>query len=342
MEQFFEKPSKQNPKYNCIIVTSSSVKYDISSVFLQLELNRKKDQIAQCVRLKCINVAYNNTHLNSLIKVRDRIYIYAHDGEISDEVFRGFIWNIRYNSRTEKELTLTCYDNLIYFQESEDNRYFTSGKSSETICQILCDSWNVPLEYTYQSITHDVMPLKGALSDIFLSQILEKVRKQTGKRYVMYSEKDIVKISPAGENEKIYQIQRNENAISTESQVTMDGIITKIVILGKTDDNGQNHIEATVCGDIKSYGTLQKIKNKEEKTELENIQKEAKETIKEKGTPSRSYEVVAIDIPWLKLGDKIRVVAGDMFGIFLITGISHNISNSEKIMTLTLEDWLEA
>lgn len=341
MEQIFAKPSKQNPKYNCVIVTSSGVKYDISNILLHLELNRKKDQIAQCVRIKCVNVLYDNTHLNSLIKVRDRLYIYAHDGEISDEVFRGFVWNIRYSSRTEKELTFTCYDNLIYFQESEENRYFNSGKSSKEICQTLCDSWNVPLEYTYQSITHDKMPLKGTLSDIFLSQILEKVRKQTGKRYVMYSEKDILKISPAGENEKIYQIQHNENAISTESQVTMDGIITKIVILGNADDNGKSPVEATVCGDTKTYGTLQKIKNKEEKMELENIKKEAEETIKEKGTPSRSYEVTAIDVPWLKSGDKIHVVAGDMFGIFLITGILHSISDAEKIMTLTLEDWSE-
>jgi len=308
---------------------------------LQLELNRKKDEIAQCVRLKCVNVAYNNTHLNSLIKVRDRLYIYAHDGEISDEVFRGFIWNIRYNSRTEKELMLTCYDNLIYFQESEENRYFPSGKSSKAICQDLCDSWNISLEYTYQSITHDKMPLKGALSDIFLSQILEKVREQTGKRYVMYSEKDIVKIVPAGENKKIYQIKRNENAISTESQITMDNIITKIVILGKTDDNGQSPIEATVCGDTRTYGTLQKIKHKEEKAELKNVKKEAEETIKEKGKPFRSYEVISIDIPWLKLGDKIYIEAGDMIGAFLIIGILHSISDAEKIMTLTLEDWIE-
>ena len=114
-------------------------------------------------------------------------------------------------------------------------------------------------------------------------------------------------------------------------------MITKVVILGKADDDGQSEVEAVVEGDTALYGTLQKIQNKNENTSLDGAKKEAEETIKEKGKPSRTFEVEAIDIPWIVLGDKIKCEAGDALGEFIVTGISHSISDTTKTMRLSLE-----
>ncbi len=331
------KPTKQNPEYSCIVVTQKNGKYDFANILTNLELTARKKQLAQCAKVKCINIKCGDKHLNSFISVRDRVYIYADDGETKGEVFRGFIWTVNYASGTEKELTFTCYDNLIYLQESDDNRYFPSGYSSKTICQSICGSWGIMLEYSYSSIVHGKMKLDGSLSDIILTQILEKVRQQTGERYVIRSEKDIIKIMPAGQNTTVYKLKAKGNVLVTKSEITMDGMITKVVILGEADEDGQSKVEAVVDGETERYGTLQKIQKKDGTTELADAQKEAEQTIKDKGKPTRTFEVEAMDIPWLKLGDKVRVSAGDMLGDFFAVGTSHSVTDTEKTMRVTLE-----
>ena len=331
------KPSKWNPHYRCLIVTRQNGNFDLELITTSLELSWRKKQLAQCAKVKCTNVKRNGKNLNMLIDVCDRLFIYADDGETNQEVFRGFIWTINYTSALQKELTFTCYDNLIYFQESEDNRYFSSGKSSADICADICAKWSIPLDYTYSSITHGKLSLKGTLADIFLTQILEEIRKQTGERYVIYSEQDRIKIKKAGENQTVYELKAKANVISESSELTMDGLVTKIVILGKADEDGQSPVESIVTGETDLYGVLQKIQNKDETTSLEEAEKEARQTIKDSGKPIRSFEVKAVDIPWIKLGDKIQVAAGDALGTFLVTGISHHIQDTGATMTVSLE-----
>ncbi len=331
------KPSKLNPFYRCVVVTRENGSFDLNCITTKLDLSWRKKQLAQCAKVKCMNVKRSGKYLNSLIGVRDRLFVYANDGETNQEVFRGFIWTVNYSSALQKELTFTCYDNLIYFQESEDNRYFSPGYSSKAICQNICASWGIMLEYSYSSITHGKMSLKGALSNIFLTQILEKVRKQTGDRYVVRSEQDVMKILNVGTNTTVYKLKSKTNVITESSEVTMDGMITKVLVLGKADDDGQSPIEAVVTGETDVYGVLQKIQNKNETTSLDDAKKEAEQTIKDSGKPTRTFEVEAMDIPWIKLGDKVTVAAGNALGDFIVTGITHSIRDDEKTMRVTLE-----
>ncbi len=330
-------PRKHNPEYRCVVVTQEGQKYELANVLISLELSVRKKQLAQCAKVKCVNVRSGTKHLNSYITVRDRIFVYAGDGEKTDEVFRGFVWKVDYSSEKEKELTFTCYDNLIYFQKSSENRYFTSGKSSRDICSAICGDWGIKLDYTYSSITHGKMALKGTLSDIFLSQILEKVRNQTGERFVMRSERDVVKIMPAGKNEVVYIFEAGANVLRTSSEITMEDMVTKVVIIGKDDEDGQSKVEAVVNGDTAKYGTLQKIQNKPETTSLSDAKAEAEQTVKDKGKPAGSYEIEAIDIPWVVIGDKVKVGAGNMVGEYIVVGISRSIKDTGKSMKLTLE-----
>lgn len=223
-------------------------------------------------------------------------------------------------------------------QESEDNRYFSSGRSSKDICAAICKDWGISLAYSYVSITHGKLPLKGKLSDILLTQILDEVKKQIGKRYVVRSVKDTLQIAEAGKNTTIYELSSDGSLLQTSSNTTMDGVITKVVILGKADDDGQSKVEAIVSGDTDSYGTLQKIQTKQEDTSLADAQKEAEQWIAENGEPVSTYEVEAIDIPWMQLGDKVKISAGNLLGTYLIVGISHTISDRKKTMRLVLED----
>lgn len=330
--------SVKNPIYTAYIVAGST-KYNISPVVTKYDFSDQKKQMAQALTIELVNVKVGGTRLSKLLDVRDRVYVYANDGERSEEVYRGYIWTLNDKDQLSgNELTLKCYDNLIYFQESDDSEYFSSGKSTKAVCTALCDKWGVKLNYTYSSITHSKMALRGKLSDLFISDILDPVKKQTGKKYVIRSEKDVMNILPVGSNTRIYTIKVKGNAEGLAEERTMDGVITKVVILGKADNDDRQKVEATVTGKTSEYGTLQKIENLGSNTSLADAKKEAQTTIDENGEPKSEYAAKAPDIPWIRKGDKVKVEGIDWNKHFIVVDIDREISNDAKTMSLTLED----
>lgn len=323
-----------------VYIESSGKKYNVSSALVSIDMNEQKKQISQSARIELMNIKTEGKWLSDIFKVRDRVFIYANDGTRNDEIFRGFVWTRNYSSAlTTRSLTLKCYDHLIYLQESEDSVYIEPGKITEDVFRTLCDRWGINLEYTYSSITHKKLPLRGNLTDIFTSDLLDLVKDRRGKEYVIRSTKDIMQVMHVGQNDTVYSITGASNAVKTSSENTMDGMVTKVVILGKADEDEREPVEATVDGDTGQYGTLQKILDRDENTTLADAKKEAQNIIDEKGEPKWEYEVTFPDIPWIRKGDKIHVNAGDIAGKDLIVfGVERSITNTRREMTLTLVD----
>lgn len=331
------KASKENPEYTVAIVDGAT-KYDVTPALINLDLSDPEGQLAQTATITLGNVKVKGQWLSSLVGARNRIFIYANDGSKKDEVFRGVIWTDYYRSELEnREMQLKCYDNLIYMQESEDAEYFTTGKPTKDVMTTICDKWGVKLNYTYQSITHAKLALRGKLADIITSDILDLVKNQTGKKYVIRSAKDVVNVMQVGQNTTVYNITAKNNAVSTRSEKTMDGMITRVVILGKAGSDEREPVEATVDGSVAEYGTLQKLLNRKENTSLADAQKEANEIIAEYGSPKTKYEVQCADIPWIRKGDRVRIEAGNIEATLIAVGVTRTISNRSKSMTLTLE-----
>ena len=327
-----------NTKYT-VYVISGSKKYNITKAVVSHDWSEPKGQIAQRVVLNIADVPVGNSWLSSLLKARSRVYIYALDEGKEKEVYRGYLWTFtKNNSNSDNELRYTCYDNLIYFQESEDSLYFSSGKSTKDVMTSICNKWGIKLQYSYDSITHSKLPLRGALSDIFTEDILDPVKKRTGKKYVILSDADTMHVKPVGSNTTIYHFLAGKNVTRTASGWTMEGVVTQVVILGKADDNDREPVEATVSGKTSEYGTLQKILSRDENTSLADAKTEAQKTIDEYGTPKWEYQITAPNIPWIRKGDKVYISAGTITGYKIVTEIDRTIDNKRSEMTLTLED----
>ena len=335
----FVEAAVGHPIYT-VYVVAGKVKYNLSPVTVSLQFQDQQEQLAQSLTVSLMNVQVSGKWLSSLLGVRQRIFVFADDGEKNEEVFRGYIWSRAYQSALEeRELTLKCYDNLIYFQESEEAEYFSDGKSTSDVISTLCGKWGVQVEYSYESITHAKLALRGTLADIITSDLLNLVVDRTAKDYVIRSEKDVVKILGLGQNPKVYSIQIKQNAVSTKSQCTMDGLVTKVVILGKADEDQREPVEATLTQGTDEYGTLQKVIRREENTSLADAQQEAQGILDHEGSPTWEYEVSAADIPWIRKGDKVFVDAGDIEErTLIVTSISRTISAKQgATMALTLE-----
>ena len=249
------KASAENPIYTTYIIAGQN-KYNLTPVVVSLDFSDQKKQMAQCVTIGLMNVQVDGQWLTSLLKVRQRVFVYADDGTKNEEVFRGYVWIRPYKSGlTDRIITLKCYDDLIYFQESEDAVYFSAGKSSKDVLSTLCGNWGVKLDYKYESITHSKLALRGNLADIIMADVLDLVKDRTGKKYVIRSEKGTVKVLQEGTNSQIYSFKLGQNAISTSSECTMNGMVTKVKILGKADDQTDREpVEATVSGNTSGYG----------------------------------------------------------------------------------------
>lgn len=329
--------SASKPEYT-VYVVSGSTKYNITPAIETIDISDQKKQIAKCVTIQLLNIKVGDKWIRSLLSVRDRVYMYANDGSRKKEVFRGYVWErASKTSLSDRTFQLKCYDNLIYFQESDHYAYFSAGKSTKAVCTSICGDWGVKLSYTYESITHSKLPLRGNLADIFTADLLDLVKDRTGKKYVILSEKDVMQIKTVGTNSTIYHFIAGKNAIQTQSVCTMDGMVTKVIILGKADDNDRQAIEATVSGKTSKYGTLQKTISRSENTSLADAKKEAKSIIDEDGKPKEEFELRATDIPWIRKGDKIYVNAGDMSGYYIVNGIDRTIGGKKREMTMDVE-----
>jgi len=329
--------STAKPEYTAYVI-SGGTKYEITPAIESIDISDQKKQIAKCVTIQLLNTKVGDKWLTDILDVCDRVFLHANDGSKEGETFRGFIWDRGYKSSlTDRTFQLKCYDNLIYFQKSDHFAFFSSGKSTKDVAASLCKEWGVNLDYTYESVTHAKLVLRGKLADIFTEDLLDLVKDRTGKKYVILSEQDVMQIKAVGSNSTIYNFVAAQNAIQTSAVRTMDGVKTKVNILGKADKEDRQPVEATVSGDTAKYGTIQTTISRSENTSLEDAKKEANSIIAADGKPKDEFELTAPDVPWIRKGDKVYVNAGNMNGYYIVNGIERTIGGKKREMVLDLE-----
>lgn len=331
--------SAERPIYT-VFIKIDGQDFDLTQACISVELQDQDTQMSQRARISLHNVTVNGHLLTNLVKVRQRIFIYADDGRGKTEVFRGFVWRRDYTSSlSERDFVLTCYDQLIYLQQSQDNEYFSAGKDTKDVIQALCDKWGLELKYNYDTISHEKLVLKGDLSSIFTDSVLNFVQIRTGKAYVILSDKDVVKINGVGQNTRVYDLLTRNNVMQTKSTQTMEGMITKVVIYGKGGSGTRPQIEATIENNTDLYGTLQKVMTLGTSGTLEDAKKDAQTLVDDGSTPLWTYEIEAVDIPWIRKGDKVHINAGDIYEMVLIVrSVTHSASDNGAKMSLTLDD----
>lgn len=329
------KPAPDNPLYRAALLTAAGTTYQLYNTTTSLNLSEPKGTVAQKATVKLVNTQYEGKWLTSIVKNRDRLFVYYDIGEGFQEIFRGFVWDVGYTSALQKELTLTAFDNLIYLQQSQDSLFFPADRTTQSVLSEICQKWGIDLSYSYASITHPKLLLKGKLTDIILSDLLEEVKKQTGKKFALRSAEDKISIFEAGNNGTVYEVSAKKNAIKTTSKKSMSGMVTQVVITGKEDDEGRRPIEATLSRNTDKYGTLQKIVSKSSGTDLSEVQKEANITLDEHAEPEETLTAEFVDNPRVRRGDKVKLAAGNLVGHYLVIGISRECDN--KTATLDLE-----
>mgnify|MGYP000003615618 FL=1 len=338
------------PMYSVVVIPPKGKKYvvkamssnrgEAANLVTSLTLTESKGQLAQRATIKMFNRYIDGLgYPSNLFPVKSRVFIYAKGAGVDKgkEVFRGYVWETNYTRSDSSELTLTCYDNLIYFMNSEALHYFSKGKKTKEIVSTILKKRGVKVKYNYSNITHPKLPLSGTLADILTSKVLDEAKKKMGTKYVIKSVKDVVHIDREGSNQTIYRIPRDENGLLIQyaRSVTMDGMVTNVVVTGKTDENGKTKVETRIPRNKKTYGTLTRVIHKDEDTKLSEIKKEAKYILDENALPHKEYDITAMDIPWVRKGDKVLVQFDEktLHGC-IVNEITHNGDNNTMNMNV--------
>ena len=323
------------PIYTAEAVASDGTKYELKHATLNLSLEEKEGELAEKVTISLANVQAGDKLLSSLLALKMRLFVYANDGSQNKEVFRGYIWDKASSIGTEKEIKIVAYTNLIYLQKSKDCMYFTAGKYTDAIIKSICSKWGISISYDYDSIKHSKMPLNNKYIADMIIEPLNAVKKQKGTKYNIRSVQDNMQIRKTGTNTEIYTFQKNGSILSTKSEESLDGIITRVAIYGNEDDDERREIAATVNGDTSSYGTLQEVVLMSGNTTLSEAKAEAKEILEEKGKPKPKHTVELPDVPWVHKGDCIYIYALDLSGLFLVNSVTHEATS--KTMSVEVE-----
>ena len=311
------------------IMLASKEVLDITGLCIAVAWGDEKDSIAQKAEITLANIKIKQGYLSDLIELCTQVYIYVN----KKEYFRGTVWDWNYVSGLEKELSFTAYDKMIYLTQSKENAYYSSGKSTQFLIEDICSQWGILVDYQWESWTHGKTPLKDMAISQQITSILDEAQTKLDSKYVMLMEQDILKIRKKGSNEEVYYFH-GKNVESTTNHLTLQSLVTKVLIVGKSEEDKRPPVLTTVDG-LVEYGILQEIVTKDSNKTLEDANKEAQNILKEKGKPEETISVITVDVPMLRKGDKIKLVAGNLSGYFYIVGVSHD--GMTKTMEMELE-----
>lgn len=303
---------------------------DLNPAVTRLSWQDPPEEVAQRATIQLAQVKTDRGFLNQLLPLCTVIQIVANGAE----VFRGIVWEWEYESSSNREITLTCYDYFIYAQNSKTFAYFPEGKSTQDIIGTICSDAGISLSYKWDSATHDKTVFRGNYIADQILETLDKAKKRIGGAPVATFAGGTLTIQKAAYNKTIYHFKATESAMMTSERMTMDGLVTKVAIYGAESEDDRRQVEAVVNGKTE-YGTLQDVVLRTSTSSLSDAKKEAQTILQEDGSPKRTINAEVPDVPEIRKGWKIRVDAGSLIGYFIVKGVTHDAT--ARSMSLELK-----
>lgn len=322
-------------KYKVLVSATNGEAINISSALTELTPEEQPDEMAARISGTCANVKHGSGTISDVIRPGCGVFVFADWGQGMKETFRGVLWDWDGEDASDaKTVQFTAYDMLIYLEKSKDNRYYTAGQSTKAIVSDIAGAWGVPLVFNYPSITHAKQVFKSQTLCDMIQSLLDAAQDQMTGDYVVKASQGKLYVEPKGSNAEACIFTGSSNVENVSNHLTMDDLITKVIIIGKEDDEGRAPVNATLEGDTK-YGTLQDIVQEDDDTTLDAAVAQGKSLLQKNGALKEDIQLDTIDVPFLRKGDKVKIFAGTLNGYYYVTGVTHNAL--EHRMTIQIE-----
>src|SRR5690606_14898828 len=165
--------------------------------------------------------------------------------------------------------------------------------------------------------------------------VLNEAKKKGGGKWIVRSRQGKIDVVRPGQNSPVYAFTADTNVESIQDRQDIEDLVTRVKIIGAEDSEGRAPVVAQLDGRTE-FGILQEVIYQRQFDTLAAAKAAAQDVLKERGQPKRVRKVVAPDLPFLRKGDKVKVVAGTMNGYYIVSSIIHDASR--QLMTMEVED----
>lgn len=194
----------------------------------------------------------------------------------------------------------------------------------------------MPFQSQVKDVTHAKKVYRQSYLIDMIEDVLQDIKEKSGDVYFVQARQGTVFILPRGTNETTLHFDVDYNLTRTEESLDISGIVTRVLVVAKSKEEGHQKIEQTVDGKI-DLGVRQVIYVRGDKTTLEEAEKAAKKILSEQGEVKHDVTVEGTDMPSIRKGDRIRVRSTSGQGYFFISSIQHAAATQRMRMTL-IED----
>lgn len=325
-------------RYLVVIMTANKKIYDITQFVESVSWEEGEDQLAARINFSAKNDKTSKGRISSLAKPGCYVaLLYSYNGGKNAEAVRGKIveWNPSAKLSAEK-FNIKAYDVLYDLQESQDHVYFSAGVQTQSAITQLLQRWGVNItSYSGPNITHGKMAYKSDKLGTVVVKILKEAKKKGGNEACLRAVKQDVTIVGFGTNKKVYHFEETQHLTEVNHKISTTGMVTRVKIIGKANDDGCSPVEATVDGDT-SYGIRQKIVSRGSNDTLDEAKKEANEILEDEGKPKEDITIKLPDVPIIRKGDKIHLKTSSVsVGYYYVISATHDVD--KMLMTLGLK-----
>lgn len=324
--------------YRLVIMTEGNEQYNIKNYVTNLGWEENEKELATRLSFTVLNDETPKGKLSSLIKPGCLVGIFATIGNIDDEVARGYVegWNPQ-EQNSGNDLKCTCYGMLYNLQKSQDNKYYPSGTGTKSIVTDIFDEWQVPTQkYSGPNVSHGKLKYNGTyVSDIVLD-VLDDAKKKGAGKFIVRDTKGYTDVIERGSNDTVY-VFRYDITKSVSTSISTADLVTKVKVIGKEDDDGKSSVEATLDG-LTKYGIRQRIYTRGTDESLGDAKSAAQDILDENGSIKREITLQAPDVPFIRKGDLVYVIAGVSDAYYYVNSIRHDCESYSMTMELEKTD----
>ncbi|MFS8639309.1 MAG: hypothetical protein LOD90_00555 [Symbiobacteriaceae bacterium] len=304
-------------------------------VLLGLNWEELANEIAGRITAVARQVKIGGVYLHKLLPNGTPLRVLADWGQGWRRVAEGRIYRWQYEQDGRGTITVTAYDPLFALLQSKDDRYYKAGTTAEAILRDLFGSWKVPVG-TIQDLRVRLAKrvVRGQRLGDVIAEVLDEARKRgAGKRHIRWADGK-VHVLRYGTNSQVWHITQDTIALHTTDEQDIEELVTRVRVFGKEPKEGRAPVIATLSGRTE-FGVLQEVVYSDSYDSPAAAKKAAQEILAERGKPRTHQVVEAVDMPWLRRGDRVYIAAGSLVGYYHVLGISHD-ADAQR-MTLEVE-----
>ena len=310
-------------KYRLVLLDELGNQYNLKDVIQDLGWEENENELAARISFKLAN--HGDQKAEELCKNGRMVFLMAGTGEAEEEICRGTLkkWQNTYSLNAD-QVECTAYDMLHQLDQSQDNKYIASGRTTQPVVEEIAADWQIPIaRYQGPNVAHGKMNFKNKSPAKMLLELLDDARKKGAGEFLLRSFQGTLSVLPVMGNETVYVFGR-DNTVQLSYQENIAGMVTRVKVLGQSKKEGSAPVEAVVDGRTE-FGILQKIYTRNSDETIEAAKQAAQELIREDGEPETEISLSLPDVPYVRKGDGIycdRLELAD--GYYQVLSVNHD------------------